>query len=38
VVGLSAHRDYALNQWWFQAGVGYNLLHKKMASDPLDGK
>ncbi|MEO5595134.1 MAG: hypothetical protein ABIR15_16525 [Chitinophagaceae bacterium] len=39
VVGLSAHRDYGLNTWWFQGGIGYNLLHKKKKDgvfDPFD--
>jgi len=35
VAGLSMHRDYALNEWWFQAGVGYNLLRKKISNDPM---
>jgi hypothetical protein len=36
VIGLSMHRDYVLNDWWFQAGFGYNLLHKKKGlQDPM---
>jgi hypothetical protein len=29
VIGLGMHRDYGLNDWWFQGGIGFNLLHKK---------
>lgn len=36
IVGLSMHRDYALNDWWFQAGVGYNFLHTKKPGQPED--
>jgi hypothetical protein len=36
---LTAHRDYCLNYWWFRAGLGFNLLHKKRKSptgtDPM---
>ncbi len=37
LIGLSLHRDYGLNYWWFQGGLGYNLLHKKKTApaDPL---
>ena len=37
---LSAHRDHALGNWWFMAGAGINLFHKKRKSptgdDPFD--
>ncbi len=33
---LSGHRDYNLNNWWFQFGVGYNLFHKKTSKEPHD--
>jgi hypothetical protein len=38
LIGLSMHRDYGLNYWWFQGGLGYNLLHKKKGPpvDPLN--
>jgi hypothetical protein len=37
VIGLSMHRDYGLNDWWFQGGIGYNLLRKKnkKLQDPI---
>jgi hypothetical protein len=37
LIGLSLHRDYGLNYWWFQGGLGFNLLHKKKGppADPL---
>jgi hypothetical protein len=37
VVGLTMHRDYGLNYWWFQTGLGYNLLRKKRKGleDPM---
>jgi hypothetical protein len=33
---LSGHRDYNLNNWWLQFGIGYNLLHKKTKKKPID--
>ncbi|MBE7172066.1 MAG: hypothetical protein INR73_15875 [Williamsia sp.] len=38
LVGISAHRDYQLNEWWLQTGIGFNLLHKKKkdAGDPFE--
>lgn len=38
LIGLSMHRDYGLNYWWFQFGLGYNLLRKKKGppADPLN--
>jgi hypothetical protein len=38
IIGLSVHRDYVFNYWWFQGGFGYNLLHKKIPRDPMSGK
>jgi len=37
VLGLSVHRDYAIGNWWFQSGLGVNLLHKKKTTieDPM---
>lgn len=37
IIGLSMHRDYGLNDWWFQGGIGYNLLRKKnkVLQDPM---
>ena len=36
-LGFSIHRDYGLNTWWFQGGLGYNLLRKKKKGieDPM---
>ncbi len=38
LIGLSMHRDYGLNYWWFEFGLGYNLLRKKKGppSDPFN--
>ena len=37
LLGVSAHRDYGLRDWWLQAGIGFNLLRKKSTSqDPFD--
>lgn len=38
LLGVSAHRDYGLNQWWLQSGIGFNLLHKKKrdSQDPFE--
>lgn len=39
LLGITAHRDYSLNQWWLQAGIGLNLLRKKAGSqDPFEKK
>lgn len=39
-ISFSAHRDYGMNDWWFQGGIGFNLLHKKRKKleDPMDNK
>jgi hypothetical protein len=36
-LGFSIHRDYGQNTWWFQGGLGYNLLRKKRKGieDPI---
>jgi hypothetical protein len=36
-LGFSIHRDYGQNSWWFQGGIGYNLLRKKKKGidDPM---
>lgn len=37
LMGISAHRDYKLNAWWLQGGIGFNLLRKKAkAQDPFE--
>lgn len=38
MVSITGHRDYHLNYWWWQAGIGFNLLRKKKGppSDPLN--
>ena len=38
MLGISVHRDYKLNGWWLQAGIGFNLLHKKKkaSQDPFE--
>ena len=38
LVGISAHRDYGLHQWWLQSGIGFNLVHKKKSAsqDPFE--
>ena len=35
LLGFMIHRDYHLNYWWFQGGLGINLKKKKKDSDPL---
>ena len=34
---LTTHRDYVFSRWWFRAGIGVNLLHKRKSgsTDPL---
>lgn len=36
-LGFSIHRNYGQNNWWFQGGIGYNLLRKKKKAieDPM---
>ena len=34
-VGITAFRDYGINSWLFQLGLGINLLSKKIQSDPF---
>lgn len=38
LLGITAHRDYHFREWWLQAGVGFNLLHKKKSAsqDPFE--
>jgi len=36
LMGLKADRDYALNTWWFQGSIGFNLLYKKRPATPTD--
>ena len=38
LLGISAHRDYGLHEWWLQSGIGFNFLHKKKSAsqDPFD--
>lgn len=33
-VSVKTHRDYMLNNWWFQAGLGLNLFRKKAVPPP----
>jgi len=33
-IGLTAYRDYGVNDWWFRIGLGVNLTPKKIALDP----
>jgi hypothetical protein len=35
MLGFMIHRDYNLNYWWFQGGLGINLVKKKKDSEPL---
>jgi hypothetical protein len=37
-IAIMGHRDYHLNYWWWQVGIGFNLLRKKKGppADPLD--
>lgn len=36
IVGLHAHRDYNLSNWWFQSSVGIRLSKKKTISEPFN--
>jgi len=36
MLGGTVYRDYNLNNWWFQTGVGFNLLFKKKRTTPDD--
>lgn len=36
LLGFMIHRDYNLNYWWFQGGLGINLVKKKKDGDPLN--
>ena len=36
MIGVTAHRDYGLNSWWFQLSTGYNLTRKKHSREPVD--
>ncbi len=33
---LSAHRDYNLNTWWFQTGLGFKLTKTKKVDEPFN--
>ncbi|WP_343703384.1 hypothetical protein [Chitinophaga sp.] len=33
-VAIKTHRDYALNNWWFQGSLGIHLFRKKVAPPP----
>jgi hypothetical protein len=35
LLGFMLHRDYNLNYWWFQGGLGINLKKKKKDGDQL---
>lgn len=34
--GLTAHRDYHFNNWWFQNEVGIRISKKKKVSEPFN--
>ncbi|MRG48181.1 hypothetical protein GFS24_23880 [Chitinophaga sp. SYP-B3965] len=34
-LSIKAHRDYMLNNWWFQGAIGVNLFRKKIAPPPV---
>lgn len=36
VIGISAHRDYNLNAWWFQNGVALRISKKKKVVEPFN--
>ena len=36
VIGLSAHRDYKLNSWWFQNGIAFRVSKKKKVEQPFN--
>jgi hypothetical protein len=36
VIGLSAHRDYNLNSWWFQNNVAFRISKKKKVEEPFN--
>ncbi|MEN9569917.1 MAG: hypothetical protein RL172_1148 [Bacteroidota bacterium] len=36
VLGLSAHRDYHLNSWWFQNTLGIRISKVKKTTDPFN--
>lgn len=36
VIGISAHRDYNLNAWWFQNGVALRISKKKKTVEPFN--
>jgi hypothetical protein len=36
-LSIKALRDYHLNTWWLQAGLGINLFPKKPAENPFEG-
>lgn len=33
-IAIKTHRDYVLNNWWFQGSLGLNLFRKKVAPPP----
>ena len=40
LAGITAHRDYTSGNWWLQAGIGFNLLHKQRGKpdDPFENQ
>jgi hypothetical protein len=36
IIGLSAHRDYKLNNWWLQQSVGVRISKKKKVIEPFN--
>ncbi|MEO6404410.1 MAG: hypothetical protein ABIY51_01645 [Ferruginibacter sp.] len=36
LLNISAHRDYGLNAWWFQTGLGIKLTKTKKVNEPFN--
>jgi hypothetical protein len=37
LLSIMGHRDYHLNYWRMQLGIGYNFIYNKVPRDPLGG-
>lgn len=35
-IGLTAHRDYHFNTWWFQSAAGIRISKKKKIAEPFN--
>lgn len=35
IIGITAHRDYNLNNWWFQSSLGIRVSKKKKTVEPF---